>query len=76
MEKWRKDHLKAASALKVLLDSAEVKLNAPVQVSFLNVRGFLQDVEVSGTNHCNIRKCKYSTIYTYYQGQLPSTTYP
>nr|XP_019953051.1 PREDICTED: nesprin-1-like [Paralichthys olivaceus] len=45
LEKWRKDHLKAALALKVLLDSAEVKLNAPVQVSFLNVRGFLQDVE-------------------------------
>ncbi|CAB1447009.1 unnamed protein product [Pleuronectes platessa] len=45
LEKWRKDHLKAALALKVLLDSADVKLNAPVQVSFLNVRGFLQDVE-------------------------------
>ncbi|XP_047184808.1 nesprin-1-like [Scophthalmus maximus] len=45
LEKWRKDHMKAALALKELLDSAEAKLNAPIQVSFLNVRGFLQDVE-------------------------------
>lgn len=34
------------SALKELLDTAEAKLNAPVQVSFLSVRAFLQDVEV------------------------------
>lgn len=47
LEKWRKDHLKAISALKELLDTAEAKLSAPVQVSFLNVRTFLQDVEVS-----------------------------
>ena len=47
VEKWRKDHLKAVWALKELLDSAEAKLNAPVQVSFLSVRAFLQDVEVS-----------------------------
>lgn len=46
LEKWRKDHLKAVTSLKELLDTAEAKLNAPVQVSFLNVRGFLQDVEV------------------------------
>lgn len=46
MEKWRKEHLKAVWALKELLDIAEAKLNAPVQVSFLNVRAFLQDVEV------------------------------
>lgn len=46
LDKWRKDHLKAVSALKELLDTAEAKLSAPVQVSFLNVRTFLQDVEV------------------------------
>lgn len=46
LEKWRKDHLKAVSALKELLDTAEAKLNAPVQMSFLNLRSFLQDVEV------------------------------
>lgn len=46
LEKWRKDHLKAVSTLKELLDTAETKLNAPVLVSFLNVRAFLQDVEV------------------------------
>ncbi|XP_040920912.1 nesprin-1-like [Toxotes jaculatrix] len=45
LEKWRKDHLRAVSALKELLDTAEAKLNAPVKVSFLNVRAFLQDVE-------------------------------
>lgn len=45
-DKWRKDHLKAASALKELLDTAEAKLNTPVQMSFLNLRSFLQDVEV------------------------------
>ncbi|XP_074471050.1 nesprin-1-like isoform X3 [Sebastes fasciatus] len=45
LEKWRKDHLKAISALKELLDTAEAKLSVPVQVSFLNVRTFLQDVE-------------------------------
>lgn len=50
MEKWRKDHLKAVSALIELLDTAEAKLNAPVQVSFLSVRAFLHDVEV--------RKCQ------------------
>lgn len=46
LEKWRKDYLKAVTALKELLDMAEAKLNAPVQVSFLNIRAFLQDVEV------------------------------
>uniref|UniRef100_A0A3Q1ESI7 Calponin-homology (CH) domain-containing protein n=1 Tax=Acanthochromis polyacanthus TaxID=80966 RepID=A0A3Q1ESI7_9TELE len=46
LEKWKKDHLKAVWALKELLDTAESKLNAPVQVSFLNVRAFLLDVEV------------------------------
>ncbi|XP_028460432.1 nesprin-1-like [Perca flavescens] len=45
LEKWRKDHLKAVSALKELLDTAEAMLSVPVQVSFLNVRAFLQDVE-------------------------------
>lgn len=45
-EKWRKDYLKAVSALKELLDTAEAKLNTPVQMSFLNLRSFLQDVEV------------------------------
>lgn len=47
--------MKAALALKELLDSAEAKLNAPIQVSFLNVRGFLQDVEVRNPNSSNIR---------------------
>ena len=50
LEKWRKDHLRAVSSLKELLDTAEAKLNVPVQVSFLNVRAFLQEVEVREAN--------------------------
>lgn len=46
LDKWRRDHMMAISALRELLDGAEEKLNAPVQVSFLNIRSFLQDVEV------------------------------
>uniref|UniRef100_A0A3P9N9W5 Calponin-homology (CH) domain-containing protein n=1 Tax=Poecilia reticulata TaxID=8081 RepID=A0A3P9N9W5_POERE len=46
LEKWRKDHLKAVWSLKELLEAAEAKLNAPVQVSLLGVKAFLQDVEV------------------------------
>ncbi|XP_061126959.1 nesprin-1-like [Syngnathus typhle] len=45
LEKGRKDHLKAMSTLTELLDTAEARLSAPVQVSFLGVRAFLQDVE-------------------------------
>ncbi|XP_067337447.1 nesprin-1 isoform X16 [Channa argus] len=45
LEKWRKDHVKAVSTLKELLEMAEAKLNAPVQVSFLSARAFLQEVE-------------------------------
>lgn len=54
LEKWRKDHLKAVSALKELLDTAEDKLNAPVQVSFLSVRAFLQDVEVRNAQQVSV----------------------
>lgn len=36
--------------LKEMLDTAEAKLNALVQVSFLSVRSFLQDVEVRKTS--------------------------
>lgn len=50
LEKWRKDHLKAVSTLKELLDAAEAKLSAPVQVSFLSVHTFLNDVEVRKLN--------------------------
>uniref|UniRef100_A0A8C5AJ13 Calponin-homology (CH) domain-containing protein n=1 Tax=Gadus morhua TaxID=8049 RepID=A0A8C5AJ13_GADMO len=45
LEAWRRDHLKAMSALRELLDSAEGKLNAPVPLAFSPVRSFLQDVE-------------------------------
>uniref|UniRef100_A0A3B3XFV9 Calponin-homology (CH) domain-containing protein n=1 Tax=Poecilia mexicana TaxID=48701 RepID=A0A3B3XFV9_9TELE len=46
LEKWRKDHLRAVWTLKELLEAAEAKLNAPVQVSLLGVKAFLEDVEV------------------------------
>uniref|UniRef100_A0A8K9Y661 Spectrin repeat containing nuclear envelope protein 1 n=1 Tax=Oncorhynchus mykiss TaxID=8022 RepID=A0A8K9Y661_ONCMY len=51
LDKCRRDHMRAISALRELLDGAEVKLNAPVQVSFLNIRSFLQDVEVGHESH-------------------------
>uniref|UniRef100_A0A8C7M5B3 Spectrin repeat containing nuclear envelope protein 1 n=1 Tax=Oncorhynchus kisutch TaxID=8019 RepID=A0A8C7M5B3_ONCKI len=51
LDKCRRDHMRAISALRELLDGAELKLNAPVQVSFLNIRSFLQDVEVGHESH-------------------------
>lgn len=67
LDKWRKDYIKAMSALKELLDIAEAKLNVPVQVSFLNIRAFLQDVEVRKSNCQFLSSCywqKYITINT------------
>lgn len=46
MDKLRKDYEESISMLKAYVDAANEKLNTPVQVSFLNIRTFLQDVEV------------------------------
>lgn len=46
MDKLRQDYQDAMNTLKLFLDATDVKMTAPVQVSFLNVRAFVQDVEV------------------------------
>lgn len=46
VDKLRKDYDEIIYVLKTYVDLATEKLNAPVQVSFLNIRTFLQDIEV------------------------------
>uniref|UniRef100_A0A3P9K8C7 Nesprin-1 spectrin repeats region domain-containing protein n=1 Tax=Oryzias latipes TaxID=8090 RepID=A0A3P9K8C7_ORYLA len=45
VDKLRQDYQDAMNTLKLFLDATDVKMTAPVQVSFLNVRAFVQDVE-------------------------------
>ncbi|KAG5265767.1 hypothetical protein AALO_G00246160 [Alosa alosa] len=45
VDKLRKDYEESISVLKAYVDAAYERLNTPVQVSFLNIRTFLQDVE-------------------------------
>lgn len=68
LDKWRKDHLKSVSVLKDLLDTAELKLNAPVQVSFLNLRAFLTDVEVR-----KMTLALYHASYIFWPGKVQNT---
>lgn len=46
VDKLRSDYEESISVLKAYVDAANERLNTPVQVSFLNIRTFLQDVEV------------------------------
>lgn len=46
MDKLRKDYDDGIDALKAFIDTANERMNTPVQVSFLNIRTHLQDVEV------------------------------
>lgn len=46
MDKLRKDYDDGIEALKAFIDTANERMNTPVQVSFLNIRTYLQDVEV------------------------------
>lgn len=46
MDKLRKDYEDGIEALKAFIDTANERMNTPVQVSFLNIRTYLQDVEV------------------------------
>lgn len=48
MDKLRQDYQDGMNTLKMFLDATGVKMSAAVQVSFLNVRAFVQDVEVGG----------------------------
>ncbi|RXN33841.1 nesprin-1 isoform X3 [Labeo rohita] len=45
VDKLRKDYDDGIEALKAFIDSANERMNNPVQVSFLNIRTYLQDVE-------------------------------
>uniref|UniRef100_A0A3P9H2M7 Nesprin-1 spectrin repeats region domain-containing protein n=1 Tax=Oryzias latipes TaxID=8090 RepID=A0A3P9H2M7_ORYLA len=45
VDKLRQDYQDAVNTLKLFLDATDVKMSAPVQVSFLNMRAFVQDVE-------------------------------
>ncbi len=46
MDKLRKDYDDGIEALKAFIDTANERMNTPVQVSFLNIRTYLQDIEV------------------------------
>lgn len=46
MDKLRQDYQDGINTLKMFMDATDEKMTAPVQVSFLNVRAFVQDVEV------------------------------
>lgn len=46
VDKLRQDYQDGINTLKMFMDATNEKMNAPVQVSFLNVRAFVQDVEV------------------------------
>lgn len=47
MDKLRQDYQDGINTLKMFMDATNEKMTAPVQVSFLNVRAFVQDVEVN-----------------------------
>lgn len=54
VDKLRQDYQDGINTLKVFMDATNEKMTAPVQVSFLNVRAFVQDVEVNNpyiSNH-------------------------
>lgn len=47
VDKLRQDYQDGINTLKMFMDATNEKMTAPVQVSFLNVRAFSQDVEVN-----------------------------
>lgn len=47
VDKLRQDYQDGINTLKMFMDATNEKMTAPVQVSFLNVRAFVQDVEVN-----------------------------
>lgn len=50
VDKLRKDYEDGILALKIFVDTSNERMNTPVQVSFLNIRTFLQDIEVKMTS--------------------------
>lgn len=59
MDKLRQDYQDGINTLKMFMDATDEKMTAPVQVSFLNVRAFVQDVEV---NSPNVSQFFFSTV--------------
>lgn len=49
VDKLKKDYEDGILALKIFVDTSNERMNTPVQVSFLNIRTFLQDIEVTMT---------------------------
>lgn len=49
VDKLRQDYHDGINTLKLFMDATDEKMTAPVQVSFLNIRAFVQDVEVKTT---------------------------
>lgn len=47
VDKLKKDYEDSILALKIFVDTSNERMNTPVQVSFLNIRTFLQDIEVT-----------------------------
>lgn len=47
VDRLRQDYQDGISTLKMFMDATDEKMTAPVQISFLNVRAFVQDVEVN-----------------------------
>lgn len=47
VDKLRQDYHDGINILKIFMDATNEKMTAPVQVSFLNIRAFVQDVEVN-----------------------------
>uniref|UniRef100_A0A3B4WAH5 Calponin-homology (CH) domain-containing protein n=1 Tax=Seriola lalandi dorsalis TaxID=1841481 RepID=A0A3B4WAH5_SERLL len=54
VDKLRQDYQDGINTLKMFMDATNEKMTAPVQVSFLNVRAFVQDVEVNNRYMCSV----------------------
>lgn len=70
MDKLRQDYQDGINTLKMFMDATNEKMTAPVQVSFLNVRAFVQDVEVNiedkaDTLLCMMQPSLQDTLFAY-----------
>lgn len=46
VDRLRQDYQDGIQTLKMFMDATDEKMTKPVQISFLNVRAFVQDIEV------------------------------
>ncbi len=58
VDKLRQDYQDGINTLKMFMDATNEKMTAPVQVSFLNVRAFAQDVEVTSGHAHPFMQCR------------------